>query len=54
MKDYESIKAQQEREKARMCEEYCIHTHEPIPEGKDDTWLLEEDSPCNTCPINNL
>ena len=38
-----------------MCDYYCRFPNEPIPEGKDENWLIEdEDSPCNDCPIRFL
>lgn len=54
MRDYESIRDQREAAKARMCEECCRYPRDPIPEGKDEAWLLEDDSPCITCPLNDL
>ena len=55
MKDYKSIKEKLEEQKAIFCDEYCRYPREPIPEGKDDNWLLEKDSPCNTkCPLNYM
>lgn len=36
----------------RMCDEYCKWPNEPIPEGKEEGWLQEdEDSPCKSCPL---
>ena len=37
-----------------MCEEYCRYTHTEPPEGKDNNWLYENGSPCETCPLNRL
>ena len=54
MKDYDSIKVRIEKEKARMCDEYCRYPREPIPEGKDEWWLLAAGSPCEKCPLNNI
>lgn len=50
-----SITEQIEDIKQRMCDKYCIYSHQPIPEGKDEDWLYEDDdSPCSTCPLNEL
>lgn len=39
----------------QMCDKYCRYPHEPIPEGKDEDWLMnDDDSPCNDCPLNRL
>ena len=54
MKDYDSIREKIEKEKARMCDDYCRYPREPIPKGKGEEWLLEDDSPCVTCPLNYL
>lgn len=41
--------------KESICNDYCKYPNMPIPEGKDDDWLLcDKDSPCNKCPLNNL
>ena len=41
--------------KAEMCNKYCRYPQEPIPEGRSDNWLVEDDdSPCMNCPLNNL
>ena len=37
-----------------MCDKYCKYPEMPIPEGKDEGWLCEEGSPCETCPLNKL
>ena len=35
-----------------FCNKYCKYPELPIPEGKDENWLMEDDdSPCNTCPL---
>lgn len=39
--------------KSIMCDKYCKYPNQPIPEGKTEDWLIEdEDSPCNNCPLN--
>lgn len=44
-----------EKTKTEMCDHYCRYPKEPIPEGKSENWLFEDDdSPCMTCPLNNL
>ena len=38
-----------------MCDRYCKWPNEPIPEGKSEDWLLnDDDSPCNDCTLNRL
>ena len=38
-----------------MCDHYCKWPNEPIPEGKSEDWLInDDDSPCNDCPLNRL
>lgn len=38
-----------------MCDHYCKYSAQEPPEGKDENWLIEDDeSPCNTCPMNRL
>lgn len=38
-----------------MCDHYCKWPNEPIPDGKDENWLMDDDdSPCNDCPLNRL
>lgn len=50
-----SISEQIEEVRDDMCTNYCKWPNEPIPEGKDEDWLLnDEDSPCNNCPLNRL
>lgn len=44
-----------EKVKEDMCNGYCKYSNAPIPEGKTEDWLYEdEDSPCNDCPLNRL
>lgn len=43
-----------EEVKEEMCDKYCIYPKQPIPEGKTENGLFEEDSPCNNCPLNQL
>ena len=44
-----------EEVKEDMCSHYCRYPFEPIPEGRTEDWLLEdEDSPCQKCPLNRL
>ena len=38
-----SIVQQIEQIKEEMCDKYCRYPLEPIPEGKDEDWLFEED-----------
>lgn len=41
--------------KQRMCDGYCKYAHSPVPEGKSEDWLFEDDdSPCINCPLNEL
>lgn len=50
-----SICEQLEKVKEEMCDKYCKYPHEPVPDGKDDNYLYEDDdSPCLTCPLNRL
>ncbi len=38
-----------------ICDNYCKWPHEPIPEGKDEEWLMcDPESPCQSCPLNRL
>lgn len=38
-----------------MCDHYCRYAFEPVPDGKDEDWLIEDpESPCNNCPLNRL
>lgn len=38
-----------------MCDRYCRWPNEPIPAGKTEDWLINDDeSPCNDCPLNRL
>ena len=38
-----------------MCDKYCHFPSDPIPEGKNEDWLItDENSPCYTCPLNKL
>lgn len=38
-----------------FCDHYCKYPTQPIPEGKDADWLIEdEDSPCRKCPCERL
>lgn len=49
------ITEQLERIKEAMCDKYCKYCHQEPPEGEDQDWLWNcEDSPCNTCPLNEL
>ena len=44
-----------EKVKADMCDHYCIYTHQPLPDGRSEDWLLEDDdSPCKKCPLLRL
>lgn len=49
-----SISQQIEQIKEEMCDKYCRYPQDPIPEGKDEDWLFEEDSPCSKCPLDRL
>ena len=49
-----SITQQIEEVKEEMCDKYCKYPEMPIPEGKDEDWLFDSDSPCNNCPLNKL
>lgn len=37
-----------------ICDHYCKYPDMPIPEGKDEDWLMEDDGPCVNCPLNRL
>lgn len=40
---------------SEFCDKYCKYTSAPVPEGKTENWLYEdENSPCNSCPINKM
>ena len=50
-----TITEQFEHIKESMCDKYCKYPCMPIPEGKDENWLCEDDdSPCNSCPLSEL
>lgn len=38
----------------KMCDSYCKYPLMDPPEGKNEDWLYEDDSPCCNCPLNNL
>jgi hypothetical protein len=40
--------------KEDMCDRFCKYPLMPTPAGKDEGWLLDDDSPCNDCPLNRL
>lgn len=52
----DELNEQIEAAKIKFCDELCIYTHNAIPEGKDEDWLInDDDSPCNTiCPFSEL
>lgn len=37
-----------------MCDHYCKYSAMEPPEGKDENWLLDDDSPCQMCPLQRL
>lgn len=43
-----------EEVKGDMCDNYCKYPTQTPPEGKDEDWLFDDDSPCQTCPLNKL
>ena len=49
-----TISEQIESIKERVCDCICKYTVMPIPEGKNDDWLFDDDSPCKDCPLNDL
>lgn len=52
---FKSVTGMIEEVKEDMCNHYCKYSAAPIPEGRTEDWLLEdEDSPCNKCPLNRL
>lgn len=40
--------------KTQICDHYCKYPEQDIPEGKDEDWLMDSDSPCANCPLNQL
>lgn len=50
----ESIEDIIEEVKIQICDNFCKWPGAPIPEGKDENWLWDDDSPCNDCPLNRL
>lgn len=38
----------------QICDNYCKYPEMPIPEGKDEDWLCDDDGPCTNCPLNKL
>lgn len=53
MKDNKIIEILEET-LAEMCDHYCKYPEMTPPEGKDENWLFDSDSPCNNCPLNKL
>lgn len=49
-----SITEQIEEIKSEICDKYCKYPNQPIPEGKDEDWLFDDDGPCMNCPLNKL
>lgn len=39
---------------SEMCDKYCKYPTMPIPEGKTEEWLYEDDGPCDNCPLNRI
>ena len=38
-----------------ICDNYCKYPCQPIPDGKDEDWLMtDDDSPCVNCPLSRL
>ena len=37
-----------------ICDHYCKYPEQDPPEGKDDGWLMDSDSPCQNCVLNLL
>ena len=47
-----TITEQLDKIKEDICDHYCKY---PEMDGKEDDWLLmDEDSPCKNCPLNNI
>ena len=46
-----SVTEKLEEVKERMCDSYCKYPCMEPPEGKDENWLTDEDSPCRDCPL---
>lgn len=52
---FKSITAVLEQTKEEMCNNYCKYPNQPAPDGKTEDWLYEDDdSPCQSCPLNKL
>ena len=50
-----TLTEQLEEVKEEMCTNYCKYPNQPIPAGKTEDWLFDDDdSPCNKCPLNKL
>ena len=38
-----------------ICDNYCKYPNMPIPEGRNENWLInDDDSPCSTCPLTQF
>lgn len=54
-KKQKSVSAIIEETKEDICKNYCKYPTLPVPEGRTENWLIEDDdSPCMNCPLNNL
>ena len=40
--------------KESICDSYCKYPCMEPPEGKDENWLADADSPCQSCPLMEL
>lgn len=40
--------------KEKMCSQYCKYPCMTPPDDKDEDWLMDDDSPCNGCPLMEL
>ena len=49
-----TITQQLDKVMSDMCDNFCKYPHMTPPEGKDEDWLSEADSPCSECPMLRL
>lgn len=55
MSEIKTITQQIEDICTEICDHYCKYPCQPIPDGKDEDWLMtDDDSPCINCPLNRL
>ena len=54
MKKTKTVEQILEEVREEICDKYCKYPEQTPPEGKDDDWLMDDDSPCLYCPMSRL